>query len=188
MTLGFTILIITYDNYIILKVTLLAEDQQNLNLYRDFIRPHICWRGCESTNLGMQMLGQFCLASTFQVPVKVPACVSWAFIATSCTEVRHIYIYTHIYACYMQHFFSQQEPPLWCSWSSFVCSSWDARRDYPFHHICSKSCNETLAETCWWWYSEELDRMSSPVSIVTMLQANYVWNIPFGPRLTRFPG
>ena len=76
MTLGFTILIITYDNYIILKVTLLAEDQQNLNLYRDFIRPHICWRGCESTNLGMQMLGQFCLASTFQVPVKVPACVS----------------------------------------------------------------------------------------------------------------
>ena len=94
MTLGFTILIITIS-YIQSYTS--AEDQQNLNLYRDFIRPHICWRGCESTNLGMQTLGQFCLTSTFQVPVKVPACVSWAFIATSFTEVRRIYRYIYIY-------------------------------------------------------------------------------------------
>ena len=117
--------------------------------------------------------------------VKVPACVSWAFIATSFTKV----IYIHIYTCYMQHFFSQQEPPLWCSWSSFVCSSWDARRDYPFHHICSKSCNETLAETYWWWYSEELDGMSSPVSIVTTCYKPIMYGIyPLDPDLPGFLG
>lgn len=134
MTLGFTILIITYDNYIILKVTLLAEDQQNLNLYRDFIRPHICWRGCESTNLGMQMLGQFCLASTFQVPVKVPACVSWAFIATSCTEVRHIYIYTYLCMLYATFLLAAGATPLMLM--EFFCLFFlgcSARLSFPPH-------------------------------------------------------